>query len=39
MEYTTTEAEKSKEWKKLVVKSTVCPTGQLEYGIDKIRRQ
>ena len=26
------------EWRKLVVKSTVVPNGQPDYGIDKIRR-
>ena len=30
-------AENRKEWRKLVVKSTVAPNGQPDYGINKIR--
>ena len=30
-------AENREEWRKLVVKSTVVPNGQPDYGIDKIR--
>ena len=32
-------AENSEEWRKLVVKCTVVPNGQPDYGIDKIRRR
>ena len=31
-------AENRKEWRKLVVKSTVVPNSQPDYGIDEIRR-
>ena len=32
-------AENREEWRKLVVKSTVVPNGQPDYGIDKIREE
>ena len=30
-------AENREEWRKLVVKSTVVPNGQPDYGMDQIR--